>query len=152
MGEKVRQRTLPPPLKIVHTRHHGGCSRDPLTPNVYRTFGVEHRNHCPHIIAYVKHEFTSREYSGQNNRKGRTSCDVWGPGHPCSMRHGCSSAWMTRKRPGQRTCTLSRMWYWHKTGLCGQHTSLIGAQWHSGSCAERPPRQNSEYWPHRLTV
>ena len=98
------------------------------------------------MIAYVKHEFTSREYSGQNNRKGRTSCDVGGPGHPCSMRHGCRSAWMTWKRPGQRTCTLSRMWYWHRTGLCGHYTLLIGARWHSGSCAERPPRQNSEYW------
>ena len=32
------------------------------------------------MIAHVKHEFTSREYSGQNNRKGRTFCDVGVPG------------------------------------------------------------------------
>ena len=49
-------------------------------------------------------------------------------------------------------CTLSRMWYWHRTGLCGHYTLLIGARWHSGSCAERPPRQNSEYWPKVYTT
>ena len=94
-----------------------------------------------------------------------------GPEHPCGI--GCRSAWTPRgkgkvtvseEEENQRlnktddgelivsVLSVALGIGWHKTGFCGHYASLIGARWHSGSCAERPPRQDSEYWPKKLTV